>query len=331
MEANAKCLVTGATGHLGNNLVKELVAQGFKVRASVRNVNNTAPFEGVDCELVYADMTDKESLIQAMEGVDVLFHVAAIFKHWALDVEKEIHEPNRLGTLNVMEAAALTGLKKVVYVSSIAALDHDVTPMNESTWSKEFPNAYYESKQKSEQLAWAMANELNIDMVSVLPSSMIGPDIYGHLTPTMSVMNSIIKNQLPLDPGFCLNFVDVKDVAKGMVLAAQKGKPGNRYILATEPGVSTTDLLQMANDLYPETETPAKLPKVQLLDIAQKMEEESQITGQPPLLLVNNVKHYYDADARIDISKARNELGYEPRPIKEVLTETFHYLKQKEN
>ncbi len=328
MEASKKCLVTGANGHLGNNLVKELVAQGYKVRASVRNTNNTAPFKGVDCELVYADMTDKASLLKAMEGVDVLFHVAAVFKHWAMDAEAEIHEPNRRGTRNVLEAAAECHVKRVVYVSSIAALDHDVTPMNESTWSKAFPNAYYESKQESEQLAWQLAKELNIDLVTVLPSSMIGPDIYGHLTPTMSVMHSIINNQLPFDPAFNLNFVNVKDVAKGMVLAAEKGKAGNRYALATEPSISTTDLLQIAKALYPETEVPGVVPMEQLLQIAHKMEEESKTTGQAPFLLVNNVKHYYNADARIDISKARNELGYQPMAIDEVLKDTFRYLKQ---
>ena len=159
----------------------------------------------------------------------------------------------------------------------------------------------------------------------------MGPDIYGHLTPTMNLMNSVINNNLPFDPVFSINFVDVKDVAKGMMLAAQRGKPGSRYILATEPSITTTDIIHMAKEIYPETVVPTGMPKDQLLSIAEKMEKESAITGQAPFLLVNNVEHYYGADARIDISKARSELGYAPRDIKEVINDTFRYLKNKSN
>ncbi|RIJ50178.1 NAD-dependent epimerase/dehydratase family protein [Maribellus luteus] len=327
MKARKKCLVTGANGHLGNNLVKELTKQGYEVRASVRNLKNKAPFEGVDCEVVYADITDKNSLLAAMKDIDVLFHVAAVFKHWAPDAEKEILEPNILGTRNVLEAAAEMNIRKTILVSSIAAIDHRVAPMNEKEWAKDFPNPYYEAKQKAEQLAWKMAEDLKLELITVLPSSMIGPDIYGRLTPSMNVMRSIVKGDLPFDPAFCLNFVDVKDVAKGIVLAEQNGKPGNRYILATEPSVSTTDLVQIAKQLYPEMGVAPVLPKEQLLAIAEKMEAESKITGEAPLLLVGNVEHYYQADARMDIGKARNELGYQPREIEEVIVETFHYLK----
>jgi len=328
MEVRKKCLVTGGNGHLGNNLVKELVAQGYEVKASVRNTKNRSPFTNVDCEVVYADMTDKASLLKVMDGVDVVFHTAAVFKHWAIDAEKEIHEPNRTGTRNILEAAAECKVKKVIYVSSIAALDHDSVPMNEKAWSKEFPNAYYESKQKSEQLAWKLAKELDIDLITVLPSSMLGADIYGQLTPTMTLMNNIITNQLPFDPVFGINFVSVKDVAKGMVMAEQNGRSGNRYILATELSITTSELLQIAKEVFPETEIPAPVPKPQLLAIAQKMEDESEVTGQAPFLFVDNVNHYYNADARVDISKAYNELGYRPMKIKEVIIDAFRYLKE---
>lgn len=327
MKNSKLSLVTGANGHLGNNLVKELVKEGYNVRASVRNVKNTAPFKDVDCDLVYADITKKESLLAAMKDVDVLFHVAAVFKHWAVDPEKEILGPNIDGTKNVLEAAAESNIKKVILVSSIAAIDHSVVPMNEKGWSKEFPNPYYEAKQEAEQLAWKLAEEFNIDLITVLPSSMIGPEIYGHLTPTMGFLNAVVNNQLPLDPSFSINFVDVKDVAKGIVLADKNGKPGNRYILATEPSISTTEVINMAKDIFDEVEVPSILSKEQLLSMAAKMEAESKITGKAPFLLTENVNHYYKADARIDISKARNELGYNPRDIKTVIGEALQYLK----
>jgi dihydroflavonol-4-reductase len=111
-------LVTGANGHLGNNLVRALLDSGEQVRASVRDTTNTAPFEGLDCEIVQADLMDKDSLLHALEGVDTLYQVAAVFKHWARDPQRDIIEPNLQGTRNVLEAAAEKKVRRVVYVSS---------------------------------------------------------------------------------------------------------------------------------------------------------------------------------------------------------------------
>lgn len=326
MNENLKCLVTGANGHLGNNLVKELVYQDYQVRASVRNIENKEPFTEVDCEVVYADMLDKASLKEAMKGIEIVFHVAAVFTHWSPNPQKDIIEPNLIGTRNVIEAASECEIKKVILVSSIAALDHASAPMTETTWNKSFPNPYYQSKQEAEQLAWNLSRELHVNLITVLPSSMIGPDIYGHLTPTMGFLDSVVKNQLPLDPNFAFNYVDVKDVAKGIVLAAKFGRIGERYILATEPSINTFDVFLLAKELFPELKIPMQLPKSKLLEMARQMEAQSETTNTAPLLLVGNVEVYYDADARIDISKARNELGYNPTSAEKAIKETLLYL-----
>lgn len=326
MKQVKKVLVTGANGHLGNNLVKELVRQGYDVKAGVRNTKNTQPFSNVNCELVYADLENKDSLIKALQGIDILFQVAAVFKHWAVDVEKEILTPNISGTRNILEAAAKCKVGKIIYVSSIAALNHAVVPLIEEGWNSNFPNPYYESKQLSEQLALQMAQKLNLDLLTVMPSAMIGMDYY-NLTPTMNLLYGIVHNQLPFNPDFYFNHVGVKDVAKGMILASQYGKTGHRYILATEQSVGTTELFETARQLFPEVNIPPLLTKNELIPMAEKMEAESKITKQAPFLTVKNVNHYYQADARIDISKARNELGYKPKNVKEVLIETYKSLK----
>lgn len=326
MNENLKCLVTGANGHLGNNLVKELICQNYQVRGSVRNIENKEPFTEVDCEVVYADMLNKASLMEAMKGIEIVFHVAAVFTHWSPDPQKDIIEPNLIGIRNVIEAASECEIKKVILVSSIAALDHTSAPMTETTWNKSFPNPYYQSKQEAEQLAWNLSRELHVNLITVLPSSMIGPDIYGHLTPTMGFLYSVVKNQLPLDPNFAFNYVDVKDVAKGIVLAAKFGRIGERYILATEPSINTFDVFLLAKELFPELKIPMQLPKSKLLEMARQMEAQSDITNTAPLLLVGNVEVYYDADARIDISKARNELGYNPISAENAIKETLLYL-----
>lgn len=326
MNEKLKCLVTGANGHLGNNLVKELVRQNYHVRASVRNIENKEPFKEVNCELIYADMLDKATLKVAMKGIEIVFHVAAVFSHWSLNPQKDIIEPNLIGTRNVIEAASECGIEKVILVSSIAALDHASAPMTETTWNKSFPNPYYQSKQEAEQLAWNLSRELHVNLITVLPSSMIGPDIYGHLTPTMGFLDLVVKSRLPFDPNFAFNYVDVKDVAKGIILAAKFGRIGERYILATEPSINTFDILTMAKELFPELTIPMQLPKSKLLEMAQQMEVQSVITKTAPLLLVGNVEVYYNADARIEISKARNELGYNPTSAEKAIKETLKYL-----
>lgn len=319
-------LVTGANGLLGNALVRKLVSQGEMVRASVRDVNYKEPFKGIDCEVVYADILDKSSLSKVMHGIDTLYHVAAIFKHWSEDPEKDIIESNLIATRNALEAAAEAGVKKIIYVSSIAALDRLKPPMNEESWGTIFPNPYYKAKNDAEKLAWQIAEELDLWMVTVLPSGIIGTTTFRHLSATNNLLNMIVKGRLPVDPNFSFNFVNAKDVAKGMILAGQKGRRGERYILATKPSISTTQVIEMAGTLLPNINKPHIAQKEVLLSMAEIMEKESKITHTPPLLLAGNVEHFYEADERIDISKARRELGYDPMPPEEAIKEVLLHL-----
>ncbi|MEC4116435.1 NAD(P)H-binding protein [Myroides phaeus] len=142
-------LVSGGNGHLGNNLIRLLLSKGIKVRTTVRNINNTKPFEGLDCEIVYADLLDKASFVKALEGVDVFYAVAANFKLWAKNPQKEIYDNNLMGTRNVIEAAYEAGVKRIVYVSSIAALNYDQMPTKEvNGYNTNRLDTYYNSKKR---------------------------------------------------------------------------------------------------------------------------------------------------------------------------------------
>ncbi|NER62764.1 NAD(P)H-binding protein [Pseudomonas sp. MAFF212427] len=107
------CLVTGANGHLGNTLVRTLLRQGYRVRAGVRDVRNLAPFAGLDCEVVYAEALDQAAMFKALQGVDVLFQVAAVFRHWARHPQQQIIAPNVQGTRCVLAAAARAGVQRL--------------------------------------------------------------------------------------------------------------------------------------------------------------------------------------------------------------------------
>jgi dihydroflavonol-4-reductase len=256
-------LVTGANGHLGNNLVRHLIQQGVLVRASVRSLKNKAPFAGLNCEVVQADITDKASLLRAMDGVETVYAVGAAFKLWAKDKQKEIYDVNMAGTRNTIEAAAQAGVKKIVYVSSIAALHHASLPIREANgFNPDRRNVYYNSKNDSEQLALQLAQELGLEIVTVLPSAMIGGENFG-LNESYNLLATIYQKKVPVETSIYLNWVDVKDVAAACYQAALHGKNGQRYTLASAHGMSIRETTELVQRLYPSLglKLPVKAPK----------------------------------------------------------------------
>ena len=322
-------LVTGANGHLGNNLVRALLDRGEMVRASVRNPNNRAPFEGLDCEIVQADLMDKSSLLRAMEGVDTLYQVAAVFKHWSPNPQKEIIEPNSQGTRNVLEAAAEQGVRRVIYVSSEGAMDSHTSPIDETSWKTNFHgNPYFQSKTETEQLALTLGKALGLDLVTVLPGAIVGPNA-SYLTPTMDVLQQALNNDVFVDINFSFNFVDARDVAAGMIGAAVNGRSGQRYLLATEQPVNIRRILELAREVKPDVKIPPRAPKWALLVIASGMELAAKLTGKPPQLLRSQVKIFYDNPRIMKIDKARSELGYDPQDGETAVKQALTYLMEK--
>lgn len=321
-------LVTGANGHLGNNLVRQLLKKGENVRAGVRNLEDKEPFEGLDCEVVYADLMDKDSLRKALEGVDTLYQVAAVFKHWAQDPEKEIIIPNIDGTENIIEAAREANLRKIVYVSSVAALSLDEVnskgKIDETTWLKNgHGSAYFVSKKESEKKAWELAKKYDLDMVSVLPGAMIGGEFLKK-TPTMMGFDSVLLGKMKINYITEMTPIDVSDVVQGMIAAAEKGKKGTRYILANEEPVTLDEIIEIAKKFVPNLETPEKYTKEQVLNLADKLEAEAKKTNTQPLLLRSQVELYYGGINRhYDITTSKKDLNFNPKLGAEALEEYF--------
>jgi len=322
-------LVSGANGHLGNNLVRFLLQKGIPVRATVRNVNNKKPFEGLDCEVVQADITDKASFVKALQGVETFYAVGASFKLWAKDPEKEIYEVNLEGTRNTIEAAAEAGVKRIVYVSSIAALDYTKLPTKESYgYNPDRRNMYYNSKNDGEKLAFELAQKLGIELVSVMPSAMIGSETFLPLNVSYGVLKLILNKEIPVDTKITLNWIDVKDVAEGCYLAAQKGCSGERYILANEKCMTITDTTILAKKLYPELnlKIPNSVPKFVLNLIAGIMEFSAKARGKAPVLTRNDIAMFSGLQQDFDITKSRNELGFNPKSPEKAVKEALDYL-----
>lgn len=324
-------LVTGANGHLGNNLVRLLINKGVPIRASVRNITNKEPFIGLDCEVVESDISNKQSLVNALQGVETFYAVGAVFKLWAKDPKKEIYDVNVEGTKNMVEAAAEAGVKKIVYVSSIAALNYSKLPTKESYGhNPDRRDMYYNSKNDGEKLAFELAKKHNIELVAVLPSAMIGDTAFKPLSVSYNIINLILKKEIPVETNITLNWIDVKDVAEGCFLAATKGNNGERYILANEKCTSIKQTTNIAQELFPELKIklPVAVPKTILFVIAWFMELAGKINGKAPLLSTKDIAMFSGLQQDFDTSKARNELGFNPKNSTQAVTEAMKYLKE---
>ncbi len=322
-------LVTGANGHLGNNLVRLLLSNNNTTRASVRNINNKEPFTGLDCEMVRADLMVKNSLVSAFKGVTHLYAVGATFKMWSKNPKTEIYDNNVQGTQNLFEAASLCGVKNIVYVSSIAALDFTKLPAKESNgYNSDRRNWYYNSKNDSDKLALELGAKYGIRTVLILPSAMIGSDAH-KLSYSNQLVWQILNGKIPVDTNITLNWIDVKDVAQGAYETMKKGRNGERYILANEKHSSLQDSVKIASELFPELKLkiPKKVPKPLLYLVAGLMELGSKITGKEPLVQKHYLDMFYGLNQDYDISKAVKELDFHPKPSKVALKEALEYLK----
>jgi dihydroflavonol-4-reductase len=321
-----RMLVTGANGHIGNNLVRELLHRNEKVIAGVRDPSNARALDGLNCPVTCVDLLDRESLASRMQGIDVLFQVGAVFRNWARHPEREIYAANLEGTRNVLEAAAEAKVRRIVYVSSLAALDRSVLPIIETGWNGNTDNVYMRSKAHAEQLAWTLARQHGLDMVTVLPGATVGANCF-NMTPTMGLLKTILDGELTLNPGFCFNFVDVGDVVDGMLAAAARGRSGQRYLLANENWMGINELARMAQQEFPERaiRMPKQPPRSVLWMLALLMEGAGWLRGKEPLLRRNYLTEFTVRE-RCDISKARRELGYRPKSPRQAVLGALRWL-----
>ena len=329
MEKQQLSLVTGANGHLGNNLVRLLLKKGLNVRASVRNIKNKEPFAGLNCEVVQADITDKKSLVRAMNNIDTLYAVGAAFKLWAKDPVKEIYNVNMQGIQNTIEAAAEAGVQKIIYVSSIAALNYSQNPTKESNgYNPDRRDWYYNSKNDGEKLAFDLAQKHGVELVAVLPSAMIGSVAFDNLNVSYNILRLILNKEIPIETKIKLNWVDVKDVAEGCYLASVKGRAGERYLLGSEKAMSIRETTQLAQGLYPELKIklPIAVPKPVLYLIAGLMELAGKLAGKAPLLSIKDIAMFSGLEQDFDITKAKKELGYAPKSPGEAVKHAMNYL-----
>jgi len=324
-----KCLVTGASGFIGSNLVKALVKKDFPVRALIRHNSNNCNLENLKIEVHYGDLLDYKTLERALTGCTFLFHVAAHYSFW--DTSKNlIYKINVDGTKNILKAAVKTGIKKVVYTSTVGCIGitQNGTPGDENTSidMSTLSNSYKHSKYLAEREALKFF-ENGLPVVIVNPSTPIGP---GDLKPTPSgkIIVDFLNRKIPayLDTG--LNLIDVRDCALGHILALKKGKAGERYILGNK-NLSFHEILLLLEEITGLKAPGLKLPYSFALIAAYINEIFSDyITGKPPIVPLGGVKmaKYF---MYFDSSKAVKELGLPQNPIKKALEDAVSWYREK--
>ncbi|MBD1854103.1 MULTISPECIES: hopanoid-associated sugar epimerase [Leptolyngbya] len=302
-----KAFVTGGTGFVGANLVRLLLQQGYEVKALARPNARLDNLNGLEIELISGDLNDPD-LARSMQGCDCLFHVAAHYSLWQRDRDL-LYQSNVLGTRNVLAAAKAAGIERSVYTSSVAAIGIDPSgqPTTEQYQSpvEKLIGDYKQSKYWAEQEAVKAARS-GQDIVIVNPSTPIGAyDIKP--TPTGDIVVRFLERRMPTYVETGLNFVHVQDVAWGHLLALQKGKSGERYILGNQ-NLSLKQLLDELSQITGLSAPARSIPVWIPLSVAWIDETILTKFGKKPSIPVDGVRMskqpmYYDA------SKAIRELG----------------------
>lgn len=314
---NKKILVTGASGHIGNSLVRALLQSGKRVVAAVRGPKSERLFNSPQCEMVNIDLQDKHSTSKALQGTDTLYHTGTAFRDLASAPGSSGYDTCLRGNRNVMEAAAEAGIRRLVYISSLAALDRSAPLIHEGSWNPGMDNIYFRAETDAEKLAWSLADEFGLEMISALPSAAVGMNgagiNCGGMTLTMRLLKAVLEGTLAVDPGFHFNFIHVEDVVSGILAAAERGHPGERYLLANESAMSIREVVALAQEAFPERHirTPVSLPSSMLWVIVAAMETRGGLDGTEAKLIANSLKEFTRRE-QCDTAKAQRELGFAP-------------------
>jgi dihydroflavonol-4-reductase len=322
-----KTLVTGATGFVGSHVARLLVERGDSVRALVRRSSRIDNLAALDVEPVYGDLQDPDSLAQAVKSCERIFHVAADYRLWSRDPQ-ELYRSNVEGTLNLLRAAKSECVQRFVYTSTVGALG--IPPGGRGT--EETPvtlddmvGHYKRSKFLAEEDARRFACAESVPLVIVNPSTPVGENDIKP-TPTGKIVVDFLNRKMPAYIQTGLNLIDVRDVAAGHLLAAEKGAIGERYILGNQD-VTLQQILAILAEI-----TGMRAPKVQMpYGVAYAAAQiDTMLFGtilrREPHIPLEGVKmarkHMY-----FDASKAVSVLGLPQSPIRDALARAVEWFR----
>lgn len=326
-----RALITGGCGFLGSAIARELVYQGFGLTILDLPDSRFDNLQGLEYKFISADIRDKEQLRIAVKGQQWVFHTAALVSFWSKRNALQ-YDINVNGTRALMRACLEAGVERIVHTSTVNALgfpEDPAYPADEETpfnWEP-YHIGYMDSKHAAEQAILEMVREQGLPAVIVNPGTIFGPNTSPNLSTNEYIIN-VVKGKILAYPAGGTNCVGLDDEVRGHILAAEKGKVGERYIIGGE-NYLYREIFEMIAEETGTSPPRFPAPYFASLAIAKALEVLSNVTGQQPLLTPEmikaaNVCNFYSSQKAIDA------LGYTFKPFRDVLKETVKYLKDKE-
>jgi dihydroflavonol-4-reductase len=323
-----RTFVTGGTGFVGSAVIRKLLAEGHEVRTLVRHGTNTRQLDGLNVERISGDLSDTAALREGMTGCEWVFHVAALYAYWGYSWD-EFFQSNVEGTRRLMEAAQRSGLKRIVYTSSIATLGipRDGAPGDEQTpvTLDDMIGYYKRSKFLAEEIVREFFQQ-GLPVVTVNPAAPVG---VGDHKPTQTgkMILDFITGKMPAYVDTGLTIVDVDNVAEGHLLAMEKGKIGERYILGGE-NLSLKQVLDILAEVSGRPEVKIQIPRTVALAWAYvdtglaRLNPRHIPAATPDAVRVSSKREYFSS------AKAIRELGYHFDPAYIALRKAVEWYRQ---
>lgn len=315
-------LVTGASGFLGWHVARLLLERGYSVRALVRPGSRVSE---LDAEPVTGDLRDPQSLERAVEGCSLVFHVAADYRLWAKD-PRELYRSNVDGTRALLEAARRAGVERVVYTSTVGCIgipQDGVGDENTPVSLDDMAGDYKRSKFLAERVALEFARG-GLPVVIVNPTAPVG-DHDVKPTPTGQTVLDFLNGRMPafIDTG--LNIVDARDTAEGHLLASERGRVGERYILGSE-NLTLAQILQLLARITGRKAPALRLPYAVAYCAGVCSTAWAEVTGVPPRVPIEGVR-MARKKMWVTHEKARRELGFQPAPAETALRRAAEWFR----
>jgi dihydroflavonol-4-reductase len=321
-------LITGSSGHVGSNLIRELSKQDYKIRCIDFDGDYRA-YEGFDVEVIKGDITNKDSLRSVFKNVDIVFHTAALIN---LDrrYEKQIRQVNVEGTRNVCEAAVKAGVKKLIHFSSVDAFYRFPIeePLLESRNLIDDPNAvpYDLSKADGQKIVLEFC-EKDLDASIIHPTSIVGPNDFKPGLPMQEMVN-LANGKRKLVPNWGYNFVDVRDLCITAISAVKLGRTGQNYIVGGEYHLYSY-IAELMKQQLGRTVLLATIPDfVSYLGLPYEY-IKSLITRKPRVLTIDTLHTGKTGNKVVPSTLAREELGHNPRPLEETIYDMVSFFQKR--
>jgi dihydroflavonol-4-reductase len=318
-------IVTGGTGHIGNVLVRQLLSRGERVRVLIPPAEDTAPLDGLDVEMVTGDIRSINSVIPAIAGGDIIYHLAGIIS--ILPGKGDLlYQVNVAGTQNVVAACLEAGVRRLVYVSSIHAIEEPAcgTTMDETLPCNpdRVPKGYGRSKALATMTVLAGV-ERGLDGVIVCPTGVIGPYDF-QVSEMGQLIIDFVNGNLKAYIDGAYDFVDVRDVASGIILAGDKGVTGDKYILSGER-ITVPELMSLLQQISGVKAPSLKVPLWLARMAALVAPAYYRLAGGKPRFTSYSIE-VLCSNSVISSEKARRQLGFSTRPIKQSITDSISWF-----